>query len=297
MKVPLWITPEGRCRRGTIAAMRILTHRTAAEAGITRSQLQGPKFRRLFQGVYVDATVIPTLRTLVAAARVAVPGATVTGVTALRLRGASIGADSPICLATRSRIGRAGIVTVPVERPSSDGIARLAHAVEDAGLRLVDEVVTLDELRRLGKVRQAEREELSRLRPDAWQLSVANSGSVRESRTRMVLHCAGLPAPQLQFHITTPGGNPIGRVDFAWPQYRVVLEYEGQQHLTNSEQWESDIRRYEELERLGWTVVRVTAAALRDPAGLVLRVEAALRAGGWRGRPPHLGAGWLAAIA
>lgn len=279
--------------------MRILTPSTAAEAGITRSQLQGPRFRRVLQGVYVDAHVAPTLPVLVAAARVAVPHSVVTGVTALRLRGGSPGTDSPIWLATDSRVKRAGIVTVPGvpsherQGPSDEAVATLVRTLEHADLRLIDEVVTLDELRRKGTLTRREAEELAVMRPHTWQWSVPNSGSVRESRTRLVLLTAGLPEPELQFVVRTTDGRRVGRVDCAWPEYMVVLEYEGLQHLTDTSQWDSDIRRYESLERLGWTVVRVTSAGLRQPAVLVRRVEEALRAGGWRGRAPHLGAGWL----
>lgn len=276
--------------------MRILTPSSAELAGISRGKLHGPRFRRLFHGVYVDASVLPTLRVLVEAARTIVPDAPVTGITALRLKGATIGADSPICLATRARIARDGIVTVPVDRPSTTGVARLAHAFEDAGLGLVDEVVTMDELRRMGVLRPSDMRDLAEHRTTRWLLSINNSGSVRESRTRMMLHLAGLPDPHVQFRVLGSGGEFLGRVDFAWPDQRVILEYEGQHHLTNADQWESDIHRYEEMERLGWTVIRVTAAALRDPVKLVLRVEAALRAGGWRGRTPVLDAAWLAHV-
>lgn len=283
--------------------MRILTPSTAAAAGITRSQLQGPRFRRVLQGIYVDADVAPTLPVLVAAARVAVPHSVVTGVTALRLRGASIGTDSPIWLATDHRVKRAGILTVPGlppndrRGPSDEAVAPLVRALEHADLRLVDEVVTLDELRRKETLTRQDAQDLAAMRPHTWQWSVLNSGSVRESRTRMVLVTAGLPEPQLQFVVRTPDGRRVGRVDCAWPEYMVVLEYEGLQHLTDTSQWDSDIRRYESLERLGWTVVRVTSGGLREPAVLVRRVEEALRAGGWRGRAPHLGAAWLADVA
>ncbi|MGA4508858.1 endonuclease domain-containing protein [Propionibacteriaceae bacterium G1746] len=276
--------------------MRILTPTNATEHGITRSQLQGPRFRRLFHGVYVDAHVAPTLDVLVAAARVAVPDATVTGVTALRLRGASVGADSPIWLATPSRVGRKGIVTVNSIHLPASRVATLLDSLRDANLKLVDEVVTLDELRSKNLIRRTEADELAVRRPHTWGLSVANSGSVRESRTRMLIHTAGLPTPRRQYWVPRTDGSTVGRVDFAWPEYKVVLEYEGQQHLTNAKQWESDIKRYEELERLGWIVIRVTATGLLDPIDVVCRVESALRTRGWRGSPPQLGAAWLAEV-
>ncbi|MGJ6980128.1 hypothetical protein ACSDQ9_06310 [Aestuariimicrobium soli] len=215
--------------------MRLLTPATAAAHGVTRHQLLGPRFRRIFQGVYVDADVAPTLSVLVAAARLVVPGATVTGVTALRLRGASLGADSPVCLATTQRVRRDGITCV--HRPATTPIASLVEALDDADLRLTDEVVTLDELRRLGMVRRTEADDLAAHRPHTWALSVPTSGSVRESRTRMLLITAGLPEPVVQFTVVSSSGRFVGRVDLA------------------------------------------------------------LRAGGWRGRPPMLGAAWLAEVA
>ncbi|MGD7733420.1 endonuclease domain-containing protein [Propionibacteriaceae bacterium G57] len=277
--------------------MRIITRANAQSYGITLNELYGPRFRRLFHGVYVDVDVLPTLRVLVAGARALLPEATVTGVTALRLRGASLGTDSPVWLRSPKRISRQGIKAVLGDRPQNDAVADLVTALQDADLRLVDEVVTLDELRRKKRVSRSEAGELAAHRPLAWGLSVANSASVRESRTRMLMHTAGLPAPRRQYWIARADGSAVGRVDFAWPEHKVVVEYEGQQHLTNAEQWESDIKRYEELERLGWTVIRVTAASLRDPVTLVYRIDAALRAGGYRGRGAVLDARWLEAVA
>lgn len=232
-----------------------------------------------------------------AAARVLYPDATITGVTALRQLGASIGADSPIYLAARSRVRREGITVVPTASNGDGGTATVAEALTVAKLGLVSEVVTLDELHRLRKIRRSDEAELAERRAESWHLCVADSGSNRESRTRMMLHTAGLPVPRTQYRVLDEVGRLVGRVDLAWPEFTVIVEYEGQQHLTNSEQWEKDIRRYEELRRLGWNVIRVTAATLRDPVALALRVDAALRSGGWRGRSLTLDAAWLAKIA
>lgn len=276
--------------------MRILTHASARSAGISRAQLHGPSYRRLFRGAFVDATVLPTLPVLVAAARTLYPQATVTGVTALRLRGASVGTDSPICLATTARIRREGIVAVNAVGHPAGGLASITDALQDAELGLVDEVVTLDELRRLRVLDGGDEVALAESRSASWRLSVPDSASVPESRTRLVLQTSGLPVPLTQHRIQDERGLFVGRVDLAWPDFKVIVEYEGQQHLTNSDQWESDIHRYEELRRLGWEVIRVTAATLRNPIALVLRVESALRSGGWRGRSPSLDAGWLARV-
>lgn len=276
--------------------MQIFTPESARAAGITRAQLYGPRFRRLFQGAFVTADVLPSLQVLVAAAQGLYPDATITGATALRMLGASIGTDCPVHLATNSRVRRQGIITTNTSRGPGGGVATLPDALEDAQLSTLDEVVTLDELRRLRAVSRADMAALDDRRPQLWRASIANSGSVRESQTRMLLHLAGLPSPLPQHVITDATGRFLARVDMAWPAHKVLVEYEGQQHLTNSDQWESDIRRYEELKRLGWHVIRVTAATLRDPVALVVRVETALRAGGWRGRGAVLDAAWLAKV-
>ena len=48
-----------------------------------------------------------------------------------------------------------------------------------------------------------------------------------ESRSRVAMHHAGLPAPLLQYEILTPDGRFVGCVDFAWPHLRTVGEFDG----------------------------------------------------------------------
>ena len=74
--------------------------------------------------------------------------------------------------------------------------------------------------------------------------------------------------------------------------YKLVLEYEGEQHRTDKAQWNIDIGRYEEFGGEGWTVIRVTSARLRRRRSLVLRVDAALRKGGYSGPAPVFTEEW-----
>jgi hypothetical protein len=54
------------------------------------------------------------------------------------------------------------------------------------------------------------------------------SESVGESRSRIALAAAGLPPAVLQWEVRSGGTGPlIGRVDFAWPQLRVIGEFDG----------------------------------------------------------------------
>jgi hypothetical protein len=54
------------------------------------------------------------------------------------------------------------------------------------------------------------------------------SESVGESRSRIAIAAAGLPPPVLQWEVRAAGaGARIGRVDFGWPELRVVGEFDG----------------------------------------------------------------------
>ena len=53
------------------------------------------------------------------------------------------------------------------------------------------------------------------------------SESVGESRSRVAMLRAGLPAPVLQWPLSNRAGRQLGRVDFWWPQLRTVGEFDG----------------------------------------------------------------------
>lgn len=102
--------------------------------------------------------------------------------------------------------------------------------------------------------------------------------SPQESRLRVVLTLAGQAPPAVQHEVRSPSGSFVARVDLAYPEARLAVEYDGDHHR-DRKQWRHDLARRERLEALGWRVVVVTAADLRpDPAGLVARVRAALAA-------------------
>lgn len=48
-----------------------------------------------------------------------------------------------------------------------------------------------------------------------------------ESRSRVAIQRAGLPAPVPQWEVRAGDGRLIGRVDFGWPQLRTVGEFDG----------------------------------------------------------------------
>lgn len=106
--------------------------------------------------------------------------------------------------------------------------------------------------------------------------------SPQETRTRLVLIDAGLPRPTTQIIVY---GNFAGRrfvkVDMGYEEFKVGVEYDGEQHWTNPEQYAYDIDRHAELLARGWLIIRVSAEMLRyRPDVIVARVCAALRAAG-----------------
>lgn len=77
--------------------------------------------------------------------------------------------------------------------------------------------------------------------------------------------------------------RPIGFTEFAYPDFHVLIEYEGDHHRTDRRQWQRDVAKHAACVDAGWQVERLTAANVYPstrPA--VVRVRAALMRGGWR---------------
>jgi hypothetical protein len=107
--------------------------------------------------------------------------------------------------------------------------------------------------------------------------------SPQETRTRLALIKAGMPAPRTQIVVRDEYGEFVARIDMGYEDLRVGIEYDGPQHWTNAGQRDRDIDRYSALLDLGWVIVRVSSELLRfRQATLIARVAAAMRAAGWR---------------
>jgi hypothetical protein len=100
--------------------------------------------------------------------------------------------------------------------------------------------------------------------------------SPRESYLRLLLIEAGLPRPNTQIPVFGVDGLPIAYLDMGWPVLMVAVEYDGDHHRVDRQQYLKDIRRLELLERLGWLIIRVVAED--HPAEVVRRVRCALEA-------------------
>jgi very-short-patch-repair endonuclease len=79
-----------------------------------------------------------------------------------------------------------------------------------------------------------------------------------ESRLRLVIVDAGLPLPVSQHPVHSATGQFLGRVDFAWPEHLLGVEYDGDHHRERG-QFRRDVGRLNALRMAGWTVLRFTA--------------------------------------
>ena len=70
-------------------------------------------------------------------------------------------------------------------------------------------------------------------------------------------------------------------LDMGWKEFKVAVEYDGDQHRTDRRRYVWDQRRSRMVARLGWDAVRVIKED--PPAEVIARVEESLRARGWRG--------------
>lgn len=81
------------------------------------------------------------------------------------------------------------------------------------------------------------------------------SGSVLESLCRLLLEDAGLRPFETQ-HVVRSGRRTLGRVDFAWPEQRLVVEVDGFAFHADRVSYRNDRRRTNELVLAGWRVLR-----------------------------------------
>jgi hypothetical protein len=95
-----------------------------------------------------------------------------------------------------------------------------------------------------------------------------------ESWVRVACVRSGLPAPVPQYAVEHDGVR-LGEVDLAWPEQKVIVEYEGEYHF-DGVQIVKDDRRYARFEAAGWTVIRLSSADVRRMDDVVRRIAVAL---------------------
>lgn len=124
----------------------------------------------------------------------------------------------------------------------------------------------------------------------AARLVDPQAGSVLESLTRVLMWRDGLPTPQTQLSVRG-SGRWIGRVDFAWPDHKVILECDGYGFHAAKDPFQRDRRRWSAITAAGWQLVVVTwFDVTRDPAYVLGVVREVL------GQPliQHTNVAWVA---
>ena len=118
----------------------------------------------------------------------------------------------------------------------------------------------------------------------AMALVDGRSESPGETRTRLVLATGLLPKSELQISVFDEQGRFVGRGDGGYPELGVLWEYDGRGKYetlllpgqTPLDAVLAEKKREERITELGWVVIRIDAADLRDPDRLVRRILAAL---------------------
>jgi len=116
------------------------------------------------------------------------------------------------------------------------------------------------------------REAAARIRP--------RSESRQETRLRLLLVDFGFPEPDTNVPITLPPGRPRVRGDLVYERYKVLVEYDGEQHRLDDAQYNRDAERLHDLRAAGWIVITVRRGS--TPEWVRATVGEALRSRGWR---------------
>jgi hypothetical protein len=268
---------------------------------LTRGQLRW-NYRPIFPGVYVSKSTDRSLRIMTIGAWLwSERRATITGRAAAALHGAKwVEQSSPIEMLWRNNHCPPGVIVrnerfQPDEVTSLGGIAVATPARVGFDLarhlRGATAVAHLDDLARAARITKQDLISLVDRYPGARgnkharlliDMIDAGAESPKESWLRLVLVSAGFPPPTTQIRVTD--GQFVAYLDMGWEHQMLALEYDGDHHRTDREQYVKDVRRAEMLERLGWHVVRVIKED--RPRDIVERVSRALGRRGYTAPSP-----------
>lgn len=303
----MWTTQDRMAKWPKIGQMgagsgtqQIVTVDGAREQGLSRWQLERQVGQRQTRGIYV-ITRDPVGRDLRARALLAGcgQGAVLSHFTAAEILGGWVPARVSIhvTIPERRRIRRPEVVTHRSSRTIRTTTVR-GLPVTDAIQTFLDLATHLElvDLVALGDSFVAHRltspEELisaaaewrgygvARAR-EAARFVRANVGSRRETWLRMLMVTAGLPEPTIDHRIYASDGTLLFRIDLAYEEFKVGIEYDGRQHAESDAQWGHDVDRREYFDGASWRLVIVIGKHFyRDAGDILRRIVGAARAQG-----------------
>lgn len=262
------------------------------------ADLRRGRLRRIWGGVLIDSSRQLDVRTrAVAALLLCGPDAVICGRTAAWLYGCTAADTSDVH------------VLVPYEHPARKRPGLAVHngpmpdddLVELAGLRVLSLERTIADVLCTAQPREAlavtdqalalqnaEGREVFRARLDRrlagradprgtkraeWLLELATGRAESPPESWLLLEIVelGFPVPEVNWRLRGPDGTVIYMLDLAWPELRIVLEYNG--YAVHYGREAQDQARADELRRRGWIVLTATKEDLKDSR----RLEQALR--------------------
>ena len=272
----------------------------ATALGVSRRVLQSREWRQVFRGVWVHADVDDSRELRLRAASLLLPAyAVVCGLTAAWIYGADVRRAGDLDVHAsfpkgRRLRGRRGLIVsqetlqpADVWRLNDVAITTPVRTVFDA-LRLMrwpEGVVVADALTNRGctsvddvRAYFATQRRLRNIRVGARALDAVDPGaeSRMETLMRLRLVADGLPRPMTQWEVRDARGAFVARLDLAYPEHKVAVEYDGAWHWKRRR---DDDRRRDALRALGWVVIVVSSDdVLSSACTMSARVAAALRA-------------------
>jgi very-short-patch-repair endonuclease len=271
--------------------MQPFSRADARAAGIARKTLLSSRFHKVFYDCYVSSTVpLSTRLRAKAALAISAPGSFVSHATAARIWGGIVSDPSEVHVTVPSTAVRssrqgvkahAGVIGAAVTRFRNLPISTPEQTFLDLAtcLDLVALVVLGDSLIKAGRTTAAALRDAAlswrgrgaKLARRAARYVRDGVDSAMETRLRMLLMLAGLPAPDVNFILRHSDGSWWMRFDLCYPSLKLIIEYDGRQHAQDDEQWLHDLKRREALDRMGWRIIVVTRHDYYDTPEEVLR--------------------------
>ena len=195
----------------------------------------------------------------------------------------TVARDLPVRARAGIRLRRARLPETDVQTRQGLRTTSAVRTASDlgSGRDLVESVVALDLALHASLVRMADltrhvqakfgAKGVKRLRR-ALELADSKSESPMETRLRIELVRARLPRPCVQTELHDASGRFLGRADLYYPDRRLVIEYDGENH---KDRLISDDRRQNALVNAGYHVLRFTVADLKIPGSAAAQVRRA----------------------